>query len=62
MGESRRQLLARAGCGFGLLALADLLAGELRAQRAQGPDRSAQPFALRTPHYAARAVTDGGRK
>src|SRR5687767_2981744 len=44
---SRRELLANTGCGFGLLALADLLAGE--------PDRAAQPYAVRTPHFAPRA-------
>src|SRR5688572_2008451 len=45
---SRRDLLARTGGGFGLLALADLLA-------AQEPDRAAQPFAVRPPHFPARA-------
>ncbi len=43
---SRREVLARAGCGFGLLALADLLAGEARA---------ADPLAPREPHFKARA-------
>jgi hypothetical protein len=45
---SRRELLARTGCGFGLLALADLLAAGER-------DRTAQPPRLRAPHYAPRA-------
>jgi hypothetical protein len=45
---SRRELLARTGCGFGLLALADMLA-------ANEPDRAAQPYAVRTPHHAAQA-------
>ncbi len=45
---TRRELLARTGCGFGLLALADLLA-------ADEPDRAAQPSAIRSPHHAPRA-------
>jgi hypothetical protein len=50
---SRREVLARTGCGFGLLALADLLAGEARP--AEEPDRKSQPLAVRAPHYLARA-------
>jgi hypothetical protein len=42
-------MLARCGSGFGLLALADLLARESR-----GGD-VASPFAVRAPHHAARA-------
>ncbi len=45
---SRRELLARTGCGFGLLALADMLA-------AGEPDRASQPFALRPAHHFGRA-------
>jgi hypothetical protein len=45
---SRRDLLASAGTGFGLLALADLLAG-------QEADRAVSPYAVRRPHHAARA-------
>jgi hypothetical protein len=45
---SRRDLLARAGCGFGLLALADLLS-------ARADDRSASPLAVRRPHHEAKA-------
>ncbi len=45
---SRRELLASAGCGFGLLALADMLA-------ASEPDRAVQPYAVRAPHHAPRA-------
>src|SRR4051812_21796860 len=41
---TRRDLLARAGCGFGLVALADLLAAE-----------PAGPYAARAPHFAPRA-------
>jgi hypothetical protein len=50
---SRRELLSRAGCGFGMLALADLLAAESLA--ADRPDRAAQPYAARRPHHAPRA-------
>ena len=44
---SRREWLGRSSAGFGLLALADLLAAE--------SDRAAQPFAVRPPHHPARA-------
>ena len=47
-------MLARAGTGFGMLALADLLAHDARANRANA-DRGANPFAVRQPHYAAKA-------
>lgn len=42
---SRRDLLARTGCGFGLLALADLLA-------ANEPHRAAQAYAIRAASLA----------
>lgn len=45
---TRRQLLAGWGCGFGMLALADLLS-------ASEPDRATQPYAVRAPHHAPRA-------
>lgn len=45
---TRRRLLARAGCGFGMLALSDLLA-------ANEPDRASQPFAVRSPHHPPKA-------
>ncbi len=45
---SRRELLAHAGCGFGLLALADLLAADTL-------DRAAQPFTVRPPLDKPRA-------
>jgi len=45
---SRRQLLATTGCGFGMLALADLLA-------ANEPERAANPYAVRMPHFPAKA-------
>ena len=36
---SRREFLSRAGNGFGLVALADLLAGQYSRAEALGPDR-----------------------
>jgi hypothetical protein len=48
---SRRQLLRRAGAGFGSLALAGLLAEEARAST---PDPNL-PLAPRPPHFAAKA-------
>src|SRR2546427_9375967 len=51
---SRRDLLATAGSGFGLLALTDLLAAEEK-QAAVGPDRAANPYVVRAPHFAPRA-------
>jgi len=52
---SRRQWLARSGAGFGLLALADLLAAEFPALAADDMDRAARPYAVRPPHHQARA-------
>ena len=46
---SRRQLLQRAGAGFGSLALSALLADEARAAPAIGP------LAPKEPHFKARA-------
>src|SRR5215210_2308406 len=45
---SRRQMLATVGNGFGLLALADLLA-------ADEAGRAANPYAVRDPHHKPRA-------
>jgi hypothetical protein len=50
---SRRETLATFGTGFGLLALADLLAAEEKA--IQQPDRASNPYAVRKPHYAPKA-------
>ncbi len=50
---SRRDLLARSGTGFGLLALADLLAGNAAA--AAFPDRATNPYAVRPPRHRPRA-------
>jgi hypothetical protein len=44
----RREMLARAGCGFGLLALADLLS-------ATETDRAAHPYAIRPANHVPRA-------
>lgn len=53
---SRRELLARSGAGFGLLALADLLAADAPAAGAAiDPERAAHPYAVRAPHFPARA-------
>ncbi len=45
---TRRQLLANTACGFGMLALADMLA-------ASEPDRASQPYAVRSPHHTPKA-------
>ena len=52
---SRRELLGRAGCGFGMLALRDLLATESSIARSSDADRAAHPYAIRPPHFPARA-------
>src|SRR5678816_1986268 len=50
---SRREWLSRATSGFGLLAFADLLSGQLPPSG--GAERAAQPYAVRPPHHEARA-------
>ena len=50
---SRRDALTRTGCGFGLLALADLLNRD--AQASGDPDRAVQPYAGRRPYHLPRA-------
>src|SRR3954454_14083447 len=52
--STRREFLAHAGNGFGLVALADLLAGQ-SASEAAVPDRAVDPYAVRTPHHAPTA-------
>ncbi|MBC7817122.1 MAG: DUF1501 domain-containing protein [Planctomycetaceae bacterium] len=52
---SRRDMLAHTGCGFGLMALADLLVRETPATFASEPDRAADPYAVRAPHHSPRA-------
>jgi hypothetical protein len=49
----RREWLRRAGCGFGGLALADLLTRESLA--ASAPSRTSNPFAVLPPHHPPRA-------
>jgi hypothetical protein len=48
---NRRDFLKKAGAGFGMLALADLLS----ARPAAGAPAAAEPLAPRPPHYAPRA-------
>lgn len=50
---SRREMLKLTGTGFGLLALADLLAAE--ESRAAPSSRAVNPFAVQEPHHEARA-------
>ena len=52
---SRRAWLGRAGAGFGLLALADLLADEATPSGGTNRLRSDSPSAVRPPHHPARA-------
>jgi hypothetical protein len=52
---SRREMLARTGCGFGLLGLADLLASDSAGETVRESDRAADPYAVRAPHHAPRA-------
>ena len=49
---SRRDFLARAGAGFGALALADLLQGSGRADESRS---LTEPLKPRVPHFAPRA-------
>ncbi len=52
---NRRDFLQKAGAGFGLLALADLLQGNgLLAAEAE-PARALDPMTPRPPHYSAKA-------
>src|SRR6476659_6454070 len=52
--RSRREFLARAGGGFGLLALADLLrAEEDRGDKPRGSQED--PLAPKKPHFAGKA-------
>lgn len=48
---SRRALLSQTGSGFGMLALAGMLAAETATE----PDRTTNPYAVRAPHHPARA-------
>src|SRR4029078_2357456 len=51
--RSRREFLARAGGGLGLLALADLLQASEPGASATGAANN--PLAPKKPHYAAKA-------
>jgi hypothetical protein len=56
---TRRQLLSRAGCGFGLVGLAGLMAYEGLLSHAQAEDlgsRSLNPLAPRQPNFAGKAT------
>jgi hypothetical protein len=48
-------MLRLAGTGFGMLGLADLLAGETGARAAPAEGRAINPLAVRAPHHPARA-------
>src|SRR3990172_9348464 len=52
---SRRQFLRRAGNGFGLIALADLLQGGLTGSAHAAPTEYQNPLAPRAGHFDARA-------
>lgn len=52
---TRRELLTRTGCGFGMTALADLLVRSERVRGDEEPDRGREPFVVRAPHFPARA-------
>ena len=52
---SRRELLARAGCGFGVLGLLGALQDGGLLQAATLGDRALNPMAPQQPHFAARA-------
>jgi hypothetical protein len=54
---SRRQFLGRAGCGFGMLALASLLDcdGLLAASASTNEGAAANPLAPKQPHFPPRA-------
>ena len=55
--RSRRDFLARAGAGFGALAMSYLMGAESKAAPsvARGQFDALSPLAPRLPHYAARA-------
>src|SRR2546422_7178799 len=52
---NRRDFLKKAGAGFGLLALADLLQGEGLLAADNGPAQALDPMSPRPPHYPAKA-------
>ena len=50
---SRREFLARAGNGFGIVAPGDLLGSQTSLAAPPDLDRAANPYAVRVPHHAA---------
>src|SRR5262245_42204720 len=52
---SRREILQRAGCGFGFLALAGLCNQDAAAAESTTPRASDDPLAPKAPHFAPRA-------
>jgi hypothetical protein len=52
---SRREMLSRAGCGFGLLALSDLLAAESASSQTGESKGAGNQFASHVPHHLPRA-------
>ena len=53
---TRRDLLSNAGCGFGSLALAGLMADQqLLANTVSSKSESDSPLSPRQPHFSARA-------
>jgi hypothetical protein len=52
---SRREMLRRTGCGFGLLALTEMVAAESSTSVKSNSDPASQPFAIRQPHFTPRA-------
>src|SRR5438445_2703238 len=52
---NRRDFLKKAGAGFGLLALADLLQGDGLLAGDNGPSQALDPMAPRQSHYASKA-------
>ena len=49
---SRRDLLARTSCGFGLLALTDMLANDAPAETSENTNRGTDPYRVCSPHHA----------
>src|ERR1044071_1853905 len=53
--SNRRDFLKKAGAGFGLLGLADLLQAEGLLTSNTEPSRTLEPMAPRPPHFPAKA-------
>ena len=52
---SRRDMLQRAGTGFGSFALASLLGDQLASSKAHAAPSANQPLSVRLPHFAPKA-------